>query len=647
MASITLKLNVRQSLQVPMTASKTLAQALNEFCAKFDLDPTEYNLIHNKKQVDLSLAFRLSGINNNATLELKRSAPSSSGGTRQLTNSTLDTSFFRFFTAQASLFYPEIHHQLTFLSSPLPFVAIAEAAVAQVQVALTLENGRHIMSFPSNISIWNLLQAAETEKKLVLTTNSVKVKPKKGDAVEVYNQPIVNFMTTDLATNTDLRKTTLATLGIKSGSAVLRVRFKATEVPIKEFLAADAAMAETEAEASKATEQRISDAKDAAKAKLEQEQQARKEAEERRLASAASASSSAPPTQQQVASPPPTSSQPMEVDNSSSSSDPQPASAPVSAATSSEPAPPTERKKFEIVVEPPGPPGMLSQILADGGMLNEDHSRLHELLRKQEEAEMERFQKMPSEPCPRDVRVFAPSNRPFDPSSIELPADFFDVSANDLAKERQLKQKNASANDTEMKTKALKERERLNKLSKFKKCFIRFRFPDRIEIQAAFYPQEGLDHLTSFVASQLVDPDLKFYLFTTPPITNVHASKNLRDQGFLPAALVHVGLLPGVKASSPFLKQEALALIEENTFNPVVREYTSGAITPSTTDANTAPSASESKNATSSSSSKMDVDDDKERDSSSKKSYQSTSSGSGSSSEKKTPKWFTAGLRKK
>ena len=64
-----------------MTPAKTLAQALNEFCSKFDLDPTEYNLVHNKKQLDLSLAWRLSGISANATLEVKRSATASKGGT--------------------------------------------------------------------------------------------------------------------------------------------------------------------------------------------------------------------------------------------------------------------------------------------------------------------------------------------------------------------------------------------------------------------------------------------------------------------------------------------------------------------------------------------------------------------------------------
>jgi tether containing UBX domain for GLUT4 len=82
MASVTLAMGLRQKLQVSMTPAKTLAQALGEFCSKFDLDPSEYSLTHNKKHLDLALAWRLSGISANATLEVKMSASSSKSGTR-------------------------------------------------------------------------------------------------------------------------------------------------------------------------------------------------------------------------------------------------------------------------------------------------------------------------------------------------------------------------------------------------------------------------------------------------------------------------------------------------------------------------------------------------------------------------------------
>lgn len=522
------------------------------------------------------------------------------------------------------------------------------------------------MSFPNNVSIWSILKAVEAEKKIALTTASVEVKPKKGEKVKYYNQPIVNFMSTDLATNTDLRKSTLATLGVKSGSAVLRVRFKQTEVEYNEFLALDLVLAETEADESKETEQRIADAKVAAKLRYDEEvarktgeEKSRKETENRQIAEqrAAAAAREAEEREAQKFAEDmeaatqdslKTSAPRTEASISSATS----SSAPQSAATiqksthtssSSEnamqvdAAPATEqpapRKKFEVVVEPPGPPGLLDQYLAEGGIVDSEYSRLHELLRNAQGDVVEKANRIPSEPCERDIRVFAPSNKPFDASSLELPDDFFNMTPEELAKERQSANKQKSAND--LKTKEMRERERLSKLSRFKKCFVRFRFPDRVELQAAFYPQEGLAQLSEIVTSQLVDPNLKFHLFTTPPTTNVHATKNLRDQGFLPATLVHVGLAPGSKGTSPFLKPEAMALIQEKAFAPVVREFKSAADV-QIVAAEPVPAPEPVSSASTSSS--MDVDEES--------SYKSTTEGKGTT-EKKTPKWFTAGLRKK
>lgn len=93
MPNITLAAGLTQKLQVSMTPAKTLAQALSEFCAKFDLDACEYTLSHNKKELDLSLSWRLSGISANATLDVRKSATSSKAGTSNhsivVTQSTL------------------------------------------------------------------------------------------------------------------------------------------------------------------------------------------------------------------------------------------------------------------------------------------------------------------------------------------------------------------------------------------------------------------------------------------------------------------------------------------------------------------------------------------------------------------------------
>lgn len=86
MASISLSMGTRQKFQVSMTPAKTLAQALAEYCSKFDLDASEHTLVHNKKVLDLSLSWRLSGISANANLEVKKAASSSKAGTRPISD---------------------------------------------------------------------------------------------------------------------------------------------------------------------------------------------------------------------------------------------------------------------------------------------------------------------------------------------------------------------------------------------------------------------------------------------------------------------------------------------------------------------------------------------------------------------------------
>ena len=509
--------------------------------------------------------------------------------------------------------------------------------------------------------MWNILRTVEGENGVPLLTASSTKKVKNGEIVTFYNQPVVNFMSTDLQTNTELRKTTLASLGVKSGSAVLRVRFKPTEVLLKTFLEEDALLADSEAQEAKVVEQRITDAKMAMQ--LKQQEDAERRAEEatrraeeeegERLARSLReeeksrgtelkhremesktremASSSSPATS---SSSPSQNSAQMNVDESAS-----PSSSFRAAALGERSVPMNEppRKKFEVVVEPPGPPGLMRTFL-EGGMIDQDHQSLHEALRKQQD-EIERANKLPEMPCPRDVQVFAPASDPFDPSSIVIPDDFFEVYAADLSQPKSSGGAKTAAGAFEVQTKAMKEKQRLQKLSRFKKCFIRFRFPDRLELQAAFYPQEKTSHLTAFLRTQLVDEQLDFYLFTTPPTTNLDKTKNIRDQGFLPAALVHVGLSPGANATSPFLKPEVLQLIKEKTYMPVVNEYKHASEMQFVGASVSSSSASTAAPISAATSSSMDVDQATEE--------HKRAAGSGNKGEKKVPKWFSAGLKSK
>lgn len=75
MASLSLSLGPK-TLNVKVTPGKTLAEVLQEFAQKYDLKPEDWTLASKGKQLDLSLPYRLSGLPQNAKLEVVRRANS-------------------------------------------------------------------------------------------------------------------------------------------------------------------------------------------------------------------------------------------------------------------------------------------------------------------------------------------------------------------------------------------------------------------------------------------------------------------------------------------------------------------------------------------------------------------------------------------
>jgi hypothetical protein len=77
-ASVTLEQGPKK-LAVKATPGRTLAEILTEFCEKFGLKSEEWTLSFKQKNVDLALPFRLSGIPQNAKLEVIKRAKSGPG----------------------------------------------------------------------------------------------------------------------------------------------------------------------------------------------------------------------------------------------------------------------------------------------------------------------------------------------------------------------------------------------------------------------------------------------------------------------------------------------------------------------------------------------------------------------------------------
>lgn len=70
-------------------------------------------------------------------------------------------------------------------------------------------------------------------------------------------------------------------------------------------------------------------------------------------------------------------------------------------------------------------------------------------------------------------------------------------------------------------------------------------------IQATFKPQETVAVVIEFLCQFLIDPNLGFYLYTTPPKQVLKPSDTLVEKKLVPAAMIHFGQASSI--SSPVL----------------------------------------------------------------------------------------------
>jgi len=153
------------------------------------LEEDGWTVTNQKKELDLSLTFRLSGLPSNAKLTL---------------------------------------------------VKRTSTANQEVTIGLqTPKNERLVGKFPPPTSLWDILRYWEQEKGLNFTTDS-DILPDSPDKVRVYMQPVITYTTKEIGTNEDLRSMTLGKLGLTSGNGLLRLCHKYTTIPIEMFLTMDA-----------------------------------------------------------------------------------------------------------------------------------------------------------------------------------------------------------------------------------------------------------------------------------------------------------------------------------------------------------------------------------------------------------------------
>ncbi|MED6280705.1 hypothetical protein CHARACLAT_013500, partial [Characodon lateralis] len=139
----------------------------------------------------------------------------------------------------------------------------------------------------------------------------------------------------------------------------------------------------------------------------------------------------------------------------------------------------------------------------------------------------------------------------------DLPDEFFEVTVDDVRKRfAQLKSERKILEEAPLLTKSLREAQMKEKMKRYPKVVLRVQFPDRHVLQGFFRPLETVGAVRHFVRSHLEDPHISFYLFITPPkVILKDPSASLIEADLFPGALVYFG--SDVKAEF-YMKRELL-----------------------------------------------------------------------------------------
>ncbi|KPI45618.1 Tether containing UBX domain for GLUT4 [Cyphellophora attinorum] len=184
---------------IKTTPSKYMNEVLQEACRKLGYNADNFGLKHKNRTVDLSQAFRLSGLVSGAKLELV-----------QLSKSTGVVS--------VALQLPETEAQ-----------------------AVPTPNGRLTDKFPSNTTLWMLLRKFEAGiagTPISMTRNFTQRSVPSGTSGAgrlLYEQPVLRVMDREVSSFTDLQKT-LAQFGHNSGSVLIRLTFRPTQQPLEDAI---------------------------------------------------------------------------------------------------------------------------------------------------------------------------------------------------------------------------------------------------------------------------------------------------------------------------------------------------------------------------------------------------------------------------
>ncbi|XP_037013685.2 tether containing UBX domain for GLUT4 isoform X2 [Artibeus jamaicensis] len=426
-----------------MTANQSDHQVLEDTCRRQDFNPKEYDLKFQRTVLDLSLQWRFANLPNNAKLEMVPASRSRQG--------------------------PE----------------------NTVRVALQLDDGSRLQdTFCSGQTLWELLSHfAETRARLE--------QPREASPVCVY-------MRDEVTGRAALQNTTLQSLGLAGGSAILRFAMR----PCDSTGGQESGVSWSRSPASSAASLSVQQGAGSPLFPWDSQGLSRGDVSQQDGVAAAGAG---------------------HVD----SLGPKPADTPAKPASKEpSPAPFVPFSGWgQRLGGPCGSARLPKSFSSPGGPSKPKKSR------------------PPLEPEPeplaaRDAVVCHPDREELlRARPAELPDEFFEVTVDDVRRRlAQLKSERKRLEEAPLVTRAFREAQTKEKLERYPKVALRVLFPDRHILQGFFRPSETVGDLRDFVRSHLGDPELPFHLFITPPKTTLDDhTLTLFQAELFPAALVHFG----------------------------------------------------------------------------------------------------------
>ncbi|XP_028133703.1 UBX domain-containing protein 6 [Diabrotica virgifera virgifera] len=167
----------------------------------------------------------------------------------------------------------------------------------------------------------------------------------------------------------------------------------------------------------------------------------------------------------------------------------------------------------------------------------------------------------------RNIQVLSPAQAA---ERNELPQDFFAMTAEELKKERQQRSEQLEK-QLQLRTKAMREKDEIREIKKYKFCLIRIRFPDGLFLQGTFSVYEKFSEVVEFVKENLEHEGLPFVLSlsTGHRLEESDKDNTLMDLRLVPATILlfqwDASIENDLKAAggnTAYLKPEIMLLVQ-------------------------------------------------------------------------------------